>query len=353
MSYKSRVSRERNPHTNEDAKEKPFFSKQKATKNPNASNAFFQAKLSINKPYDLYKHGGNPRRDSVVNNRTSISPLQQQSTSTIQRLSTPIDDEKLGTNDARMEKDKEIQEKPLAQTVSGTLQKKCSACEDEEKKSKGTQSSLANKKMNQGITSSDRAELAPPSNAGNCIPGRSESNCVDGVGYMITKIDNDCCTRPCTIEHESIHVKDRDDCCKKYLRATKAPGADMKKIKQMADDWDAVARPVSECKAYTNDLTCGQRLAVEKRCVPGKEPNERLVVVADNFSEGEVSETVSEEDSEVMAQDGSSEATSADPTKEQSGCCKDIASYVEMFKGEARHWCSEAAGRSIPPCPFK
>jgi peptidoglycan hydrolase-like protein with peptidoglycan-binding domain len=115
MSYRSRVYRERNPGTNEEGKEKPFFSKQKAGKEP-GTRAFFQAKLSVNNPGDHYEQEADHVADAVVNQNTGTSKVQKKKISSIQRLSTPIEDEKLGTNDARMEKDKEIQEKPVSPT---------------------------------------------------------------------------------------------------------------------------------------------------------------------------------------------------------------------------------------------
>lgn len=67
MSYHSRIYRQRNAHAHEEVKQKPFFSAQEP-----------QAKGSA-----------------------------------IQRLATSAEDEKQGTNDARMAVDKEIQEKPM------------------------------------------------------------------------------------------------------------------------------------------------------------------------------------------------------------------------------------------------
>lgn len=70
MSYQSRIYRQRNAHVHEEVKQKPFFSAHEP-----------QAKGSA-----------------------------------VQRLATSAEDEKQGTNDARMAVDKEIQEKPMENT---------------------------------------------------------------------------------------------------------------------------------------------------------------------------------------------------------------------------------------------
>lgn len=77
--------RQRNPHTHDEQPEKTdFFTK--ADKQEQPGSSFFKAKPDIG---SVSKKGS------------------------IQRLATPKEDENLGTNDARMAKDKEIQEKPI------------------------------------------------------------------------------------------------------------------------------------------------------------------------------------------------------------------------------------------------
>ncbi|TBW39880.1 DUF4157 domain-containing protein [Azotobacter chroococcum] len=208
----------------------------------------------------------------------------------------------------------------------------------------------------QGIASSGngRDELAPPApEAGKCRVGRSESKCVDGIGHMITKIDNDCCTRPCTVEHETQHVRDLDECCKAYHRARKAPGANKDSIDAAGTSWMNVARNVSECRAYSNDLTCAQRLAVEKGCIP--EPKRGGVASEIASSDGDASDesmAASNGISGATAQDVGSNAAVSSVLREQSDCCNAIQDYAEMFAPEMKWWCGLAAGKSIPPCPF-
>ncbi|MET0637514.1 MAG: DUF4157 domain-containing protein [Chitinophagaceae bacterium] len=117
MSYSSRVYRQRNANTPEEGAkdafskrsdtdpdaEKDAFSKQSDT-DPESATGIFQAKLSVNKPGDKYEKEADDVADSVTAN-SKDKPA-------VQRLSTPADDEKVGTNESRMEKDKQIQEKP-------------------------------------------------------------------------------------------------------------------------------------------------------------------------------------------------------------------------------------------------
>ena len=130
MSYYSRVYRQRNAHTHDEGqKDQSFFSKQNDVNKSNKSNAFFQPKLTVNKPGDNYEKEADSVANAVVNKSSQTPIIQQKKISSIQRLSTSVEDEKLGTNDARMAKDKEIQEKPIEQT----------AIEPEKEKSEGIQ----------------------------------------------------------------------------------------------------------------------------------------------------------------------------------------------------------------------
>jgi len=101
MSYLSRLFNHRN--TQQPEKKKGFFSHRKADKKA-SKNGFFQAKLSVNEPGDVHEKEADKAADAVVHRKE---------VNAIQRLSTPAEDEKLGTNDARIKKDKDIQEKPM------------------------------------------------------------------------------------------------------------------------------------------------------------------------------------------------------------------------------------------------
>ncbi|HEX4850859.1 MAG TPA: DUF4157 domain-containing protein, partial [Puia sp.] len=114
MSYCSRTYRHRNAHTAEDSQnQEPFFSKVHEPNKSTGKNSFFQAKLSINQPGDSYEKEADAVANSVVNGSSGNSSVQQKRKDGIQRLSTDKEDEKLGTNDARIKRDKDIQQKPM------------------------------------------------------------------------------------------------------------------------------------------------------------------------------------------------------------------------------------------------
>jgi Domain of unknown function (DUF4157)/L,D-transpeptidase catalytic domain len=97
----------------------PFFTKSlPSVVQKKKEAAFFQTKLSIGEPNDKYEKEADNAANAVVNNNSAKPVLQQKEISSIQRLATPLEDEKLGTNDARMAKDKEIQEKPELQRMT-------------------------------------------------------------------------------------------------------------------------------------------------------------------------------------------------------------------------------------------
>ncbi len=109
--------RHRNPQQKEENKA-PFFGK--STDTLVQTKPFFQKKgLTIGQPGDKYEQEADAMADSVVNNSNSTPGVQQKEISSIQleSLATPLEDEKLGTAEQRMEEDKLVQEKPELQTM--------------------------------------------------------------------------------------------------------------------------------------------------------------------------------------------------------------------------------------------
>jgi uncharacterized protein YlaI len=137
MSYLSRVYRQRNPHvfeseTNRD--EDHFFSNSKDKTNSKVNKpGFFQPKLAIGQPNDAYEKEADAVASAVVNHQPSNAPvIQQKEISSIQRLATPLEEEKLSTNDERMKKGKEIQEKPeIQQKENSHIQRLATPLEEE------------------------------------------------------------------------------------------------------------------------------------------------------------------------------------------------------------------------------
>ncbi|MBS1663828.1 MAG: DUF4157 domain-containing protein [Bacteroidetes bacterium] len=100
---------------------------------------FFQTSMMIGKPNDKYEKEADSVADKIVAKKDMEDgpAVQRQEISSIQRLSTPIEDENFSTNDQRIRNDRDIQEKPEVQTKSDThenpkLQTKCAHCEQEE-----------------------------------------------------------------------------------------------------------------------------------------------------------------------------------------------------------------------------
>src|SRR5215218_7894911 len=102
MSYSSRVYRQRNAHTHDEAKQEGFFSKQhdidQEKKNGEASG------LKVNEPGDNYEKEADSVANSVVNNSAQSPAVQQKKISSVQRLATSTEEDKFSTNDARMKK---------------------------------------------------------------------------------------------------------------------------------------------------------------------------------------------------------------------------------------------------------
>jgi hypothetical protein len=153
-----------------------FFGKSGGKESTQNTNAFFQPKLSIGQPDDAYEKEADAVASKVVSNQQSASPVvQQKSISNIQRLATSQEDEKFATNDARMLKDKEIQEKP-------EIQRRCAECEEEQ---------AVQKKSEGGSTASSAVSSAIQSTGkGNSLPQQTlgEMNASFGVDFSNVNI---------------------------------------------------------------------------------------------------------------------------------------------------------------------
>lgn len=124
MSYNLRNYRHRNPKGKEETKTgTPFFqSPEKATgkKKGQSGGSFFQAKLAVGQPGDSFEKEADAAASQVSRQQTPTQSAdakgggaQKKELPGLQRLATSKEDEKLGTNDARMEKDKEEPMKPV------------------------------------------------------------------------------------------------------------------------------------------------------------------------------------------------------------------------------------------------
>jgi hypothetical protein len=143
MSYSLRNYRHRNPQKGEEKKATtPFFNAPKgASVQKKKEGAFFQPKLTIGQPGDIHEKEADAVASQVV-----------------QRLATSKEDEKLGTNDARMERDKEDPLKPVQMKEGGDEKKKkkdIHMAEDPKKKKKDIHMAEDPKKKKKEIHKAD------------------------------------------------------------------------------------------------------------------------------------------------------------------------------------------------------
>lgn len=106
MSYSSRVYRQRNPKAQEDSKDKPFFSKQKQD-TKGRKGTFFQAKGKLVKPGDHFEKEADSVANQVLNQPAGKAGVQKKDITPVQRLASTPEEEKVSSNDERMERDKE------------------------------------------------------------------------------------------------------------------------------------------------------------------------------------------------------------------------------------------------------
>ena len=130
-------SRNKIPHNNEgkEHKETPFFSKESRQPFFTIPNGgVVQTKLTVGEPGDKYEKEADSMADAVVNKSISKPAIQNKEISSIQResLATPLEDEKLGTAEQRMEEDKLIQEKPEIQRMEHPEEEMLNKMDNEE-----------------------------------------------------------------------------------------------------------------------------------------------------------------------------------------------------------------------------
>ena len=186
MSYATRVYRQRNPHSHADSGHTPFFNKagnQQAT--AGKDNSFFQTKLSVGEPGDRYEREADAIAKRVVTRQPGKTPaVQQKEISSILSYATPLEDEKLATNEERMKRDKDIQRKP-------ELQSKCAHCEKEEKEMTGA----VQRKPGGGGTASNQlsGKIANSTGKGNRLPATTlaRMNQSFGTDFSHVKIHTD------------------------------------------------------------------------------------------------------------------------------------------------------------------
>ena len=200
MSYCSRVYRHRNVHSHDEGAKEPFFSRQNDINKSGQKNSFFQTKLSVNEPGDKYEQEADSVANAVVNSKTSAPVLQQKKITGIQKLSTSMEDEKLSTNDARMARDKEIQEKPMQQNMSGPekerekdIQKMDDPMKEERDKKKSAAIQARQDSGAGKAPASVSSKIVNSAGSGNALPKKTmhEMSSSFGVDFSGVRVHND------------------------------------------------------------------------------------------------------------------------------------------------------------------
>ncbi|HLK27346.1 MAG TPA: DUF4157 domain-containing protein [Puia sp.] len=186
MSYLSRLFNHRNAQSPDMKNEKPFFSKKSADKKV-AKNSFFQAKLAVNEPDDSFEKEADAVADAVVNKSSKKQIAQQNTISSVQRLATAPEEEKVSSNDERMERDKE---KPfqLQRKVAGEEKMK----EDETKK-KSTSVQAKHESNSSAASSQVSSRIESSAGKGKKLPAKTlhEMNTSFGADFSNVNIHND------------------------------------------------------------------------------------------------------------------------------------------------------------------
>lgn len=173
----------RNPQAqDEKASASPFFTSSLQRKEQQSSNAFFQAKSAMETSGDAYEKEADNVAHSVVEQKKGSSGLPK--ISAIQKLATDERDEKLGTNDARMRRDRDIQEKMIQPKDA-----------EEEKDKKKKTSSVQTKPADGGGIASENisSRLKSASGGGSRIPANTlnEMNRSFGTDFHDVNIHTD------------------------------------------------------------------------------------------------------------------------------------------------------------------
>lgn len=120
MKTTTRSRRLRNAHLQEEKQKEPFFLRSPERESrpffdarQSGSGQTVQAKLKVGQAGDRYEQEADRAASDVVGAKGRSPELQRQEPDSVQRITlmSPVEDEELGTAEARMEKDKLIQEK--------------------------------------------------------------------------------------------------------------------------------------------------------------------------------------------------------------------------------------------------
>jgi outer membrane biosynthesis protein TonB len=163
MSYSSRVQRQRNAHTHDERSSEAFFGKKHDE--DKSQNQFFQDRLSVSEPGDAQEKEADAAANAVVNKSAAGPSVNQKNGGSVQRLSTPAEDEKLGTNDSRIKKDKDIQTKAAAgsekEKKKKPVQKKSDPKKEKKKPVQKMDDDMENKQPEQKMDDAEKEKKKP------------------------------------------------------------------------------------------------------------------------------------------------------------------------------------------------
>ncbi len=202
MSYCSRVYRQRNAHTHDEGDKQPFFAKQHDVNKSNQKNAFFQPKLAVNAPGDVYEREADSVANAVVNHSANTPVVQQKKISSVQQMSNADEkkDKLKGVQKMDKPKEDEKKKKPVQQMSNADekkdklkgVQKMDKPQEEDEKKKK---TPVQTKHEAGATTASPQVSSAIEQSAGkgNALPKNTlnEMSSSFGVDFSNVHIHND------------------------------------------------------------------------------------------------------------------------------------------------------------------
>ncbi|MCX2680333.1 DUF4157 domain-containing protein [Galbibacter sp. EGI 63066] len=159
-----------------------FFTKESKTPFFNSTNNVgIQPKLTVGQPNDKYEKEADSMADTVVSN-SSKPDIQNKEISSIQResLATPLEDEKLGTAEQRMEEDKLVQEKPEGEAMEEPEEEMVSKMDEEKEEEEGeavqTKSNTSSNTASSGLTQQIKKKTGKGEKLSKNTKGEMESS---------------------------------------------------------------------------------------------------------------------------------------------------------------------------------
>ena len=202
MSYSRRQLRQRNKR--EDKKNTSFFTHaNKGTVQTKKESPFFQAKLDVNEPGDKFEQEADTVANHVANNSQGPTSggapgVQRKQINKIQRLASDKKEEKLGTNEERMKRDKEIQTKPEEEMMAGAEEKqeeekKVQMKTQEEEKDEMKGGAVAQRKAEAGASAGPSRGLSTrieqSSGKGKTLPPQTLNDMRASIGHDFSEVN--------------------------------------------------------------------------------------------------------------------------------------------------------------------